>query len=247
MKLIRCNNGHFYDQDKFSSCPNCGGGNTAADDMTEAFQKPPVQQTIQAQTAVSFQTPPAAAPQGIPVSSVTPEVDVTVPLNQAAIMKEINSVFTPVNEDEDYTVAMTPGGRAVGASGLKPAVGWLVCLSGEHIGRDFRLVQGKNFIGRDVSMDVCLEREKTVSREKHALIVYEPKHHEYLIQSGESRELTYVNDKVILESTLLHAMDEILVGEVKLLFVPLCDKSFNWENVLEKKSGNEEKDESEQE
>ena len=38
MKLIRCNNGHFYDQDKFSSCPYCNGGNSTSDSMTEAFE-----------------------------------------------------------------------------------------------------------------------------------------------------------------------------------------------------------------
>ncbi len=243
MKLIRCNNGHFYDQDKFSSCPNCNGGNAAADSMTEAFQAPLRQQVHP--SPMPFQELPVSV-QGDFESLVNPEVDVTLPLNQEAAMKDINSVFTPANKDEDYTVAMMPGGRVVSTSGLKPVAGWLVCLSGEHTGRDFRLVQGKNFIGRDESMDICLAHEKTVSREKHALIVYEPKHHEYLIQSGESRELTYVNDKVILESTILHAMDEILIGEVKLLFVPLCSETFNWEDVLDKKIRNEEKDEREQ-
>ena len=78
-----------------------------------------------------------------------------------------------------------------------------------------------------------MEGEKTVSREKHALIVYEPKHHLYLIQSGDSKELTYVNDKVILESKELHAYDEILLGDVKLLFIPLCNTDFNWTEVME--------------
>jgi hypothetical protein len=88
-------------------------------------------------------------------------------------------------------------------------------------------------------MDVCLEGEKTVSRNKHALIVYEPKHHLYLAQSGESKELTYVNDKVILESKELQPYDEILVGEVKLLFVPLCSEKFNWTDVLDGKDETE--------
>ena len=145
----------------------------------------------------------------------------------------INNFNVQPQEDDDYTVAITPGGQKVGTTGLKPVVGWLVCLSGKHLGKDFRLVQGKNFIGRDAHMDVCLEGEKTVSREKHALIVYEPKHHLYLIQSGDSKELTYVNDKVILESKELHAYDEILLGDVKLLFIPLCNTDFNWTEVME--------------
>ena len=26
MNLVRCNNGHFYDSDKFAVCPHCSGG-----------------------------------------------------------------------------------------------------------------------------------------------------------------------------------------------------------------------------
>ncbi len=92
-------------------------------------------------------------------------------------------------------------------------------------------------------MDVCLDGEKTVSRDKHAVIVYEPKHHLYLIQSGDSKELTYVNDKVILESKELKAYDKVLVGDVRLLFIPLCDEKFNWTDELEGKPGKDEPDE----
>lgn len=248
MKLIRCNNGHFYDQDKFGACPNCGGGDSAADQLTDAFQNTP-QSSMQNQISASPQIFPEedatqrrVEPEAILSNSleqVFGQMDATMPLSQAKAMNDIsnmsdvNAVFSPEDGDEGYTVSMTPGGKEIGAAGLKPVVGWLICLSGEHIGKDFRLVQGKNFIGRDPAMDVCLEHEKTVSRDKHALIVYEPKHHLYLIQSGESKELTYVNDKVILESKALKAMDEILVGEVRLLFVPLCSEEFNWANVLE--------------
>ena len=301
MKLIRCNNGHFYDQDKFGTCPNCNAN--TADTVTEAFtpmpgvqQVPPVQQpNFQAQQEPNFAAPSEDATVGLgfveqvvstnnselpkqepeihyntdPEAFVSQELDralnqsnVTIPLNQPqnvamsqslgeAIAQSkpvqpsvqpmdfnvqpqiINNFNVQPQEDDDYTVAITPGGQKVGTTGLKPVVGWLVCLSGKHLGKDFRLVQGKNFIGRDAHMDVCLEGEKTVSREKHALIVYEPKHHLYLIQSGDSKELTYVNDKVILESKELHAYDEILLGDVKLLFIPLCNTDFNWTEVME--------------
>lgn len=341
MKLIRCNNGHFYDQDKFGTCPSCNAG--AADTVTEAFAPAPgMQQQVQPQSMVqqqpmvspqqqsinNFQMKPEAnyaapsedhtiglgyeipgeahydngpANQSLvqddfvapneqseihynsdPEAFVSHELDralnqsnVTIPLNQpqnVAISQSlgesiaqpaqqprpqsspmiqpmelniqqpvINSFNIQPQEDDDYTVAITPGGKTVGTTGLKPVVGWLICLNGKHLGKDFRLVQGKNFIGRDLNMDVCLEGEKTVSREKHALIVYEPKHHLYLIQSGDSKELTYVNDKVILESKELHAYDQILLGDVKLLFIPLCNKEFNWTEVLEE--GNEETEE----
>lgn len=285
MKLIRCNNGHFYDQDKFGSCPYCNGGDSASDSMTEAFTtdsvttplRQPQQpagagmqsgtvppQPFQPEIGVTISKPEAVVSKSL--EQALSQVGPTMPLSQVnAInqqpgagvqnnpvaqsdlsniansigsqtpMSQINHMFSASSEDEDYTVAITPGGKKMGEGGLKPVVGWLVCLTGKHIGKDFRIVQGKNYIGRDGSMDICLEGEKTVSRDKHALIVYEPKHHLYLIQSGESKELTYVNDKVILESKELNAYDKILVGDVKLLFVPLCSDKFNWTDVLEGK------------
>jgi hypothetical protein len=286
MKLIRCNSGHFFDQEKFTVCPYCNGGDTTSDSITEAFSNPVSEQNqnepIGEYDGVTVQKTESSIPQSL--EQALSQVEPTLPLDRAKLlntdmggqntvnmdpniqqgfghienagsgMEGINPMrpepnIPPVEpmrmvsptfpgndwEDNDYTQAITPGGRVMGSSGQKPVVGWLICLSGKHIGRDFRLVQGKNYIGRDVSMDVCLEGEKTVSRDKHALLVYEPKHHLYLIQSGESKELTYVNDQVVLESKELKAYDEILLGEVKLLFIPLCNEEFNWTAVLEGK------------
>ncbi len=236
MKLIRCNNGHFYDQDKFSSCPYCNGGNSTSDSMTEAFED---QVTMPLREP---QPPMGSGAASVGTQPAQPEAAVSKSLEQAlnqaapaAPMSGINSVFAESPAGEDYTVAITPGGKTMWTEGQKPAVGWLVCIKGKHIGKDYRLVQGKNYIGRDASMDVCLKGEKTVSRDRHAVIVYDPMNHLYLIQSGESKELTYVNDKVILESQELSSSDKILVGDVKLLFVPLCSEEFNWTDVLEGK------------
>ena len=71
MKLIRCNNGHFYDQDKFGTCPNCNAN--TADTVTEAFtpmpgvqQVPPVQQpNFQAQQEPNFAAPSEDATVGL--------------------------------------------------------------------------------------------------------------------------------------------------------------------------------------
>ena len=47
-------------------------------------------------------------------------------------------------------------------------------------------------------MDIALVGDKSVSRNKHAILVYEPKQHLYLVQPGESSELVYLNDEVVL-------------------------------------------------
>ena len=112
--------------------------------------------------------------------------------------------------------------------GLEPVVGWLVCIEGNLIGKDFRLTSGRNFIGRGSDMDVVLEGDPSVSRTAHAIVVYEPKENVYLIQPGASKELSYLNDCVVLESKVIAPNDVITVGATKLLFVPCCSKAFNW-------------------
>lgn len=115
-----------------------------------------------------------------------------------------------------------------------PCVGWLIALNGEHVGTDFRLKVGKNFIGRNAQMDIALTDDKSVSREKHAIVVYEPKAHLYLMQPGESSSLVYKNDELVLSPVNIAAYDRITVGEVDLLFMPLCGEEFNWSDWFEK-------------
>jgi hypothetical protein len=111
---------------------------------------------------------------------------------------------------------------------LEPVVGWLVCVDGNHLGKDFRLVSGRNFIGRSTKMDVVLDGDASVSRESHAVVVYEPKGNIYLIQPGSSKELSYLNDEVVLESKIIKVNDIITVGATKLMFIPCCSDKFTW-------------------
>ena len=114
-----------------------------------------------------------------------------------------------------------------------PCVGWLVALGGEHIGTDFRLKVGKNFIGRSPKMDIALTEDKSVSRERHAIVVYDPKSNMYLIQPGDSSSLAYHNNNLLLTPEKLEAYDMITVGDVNLLFMPLCSAKFSWGSVLD--------------
>ena len=80
-------------------------------------------------------------------------------------------------------------------------------------------------------MDICLEGDDRISRNKHAIVVYEPKSRMFIAQPGESRELFYLNDKVVLESKVIKANDVITVGSTKLMFIPCCSDKFNWDSI----------------
>ena len=113
----------------------------------------------------------------------------------------------------------------------EPVTGWLVVIDGNHYGESFPLKTGQNFIGRDYDMDVALEREPSVSKQKHAIVIFEPKKRMFWLQSGGSSGLTYCNEEIVFAPMQLNAYDSIQVGEVKMLFVPFCNEKFHWEVV----------------
>ncbi len=113
-------------------------------------------------------------------------------------------------------------------AGLEPVVGWLVCTSGTHYGKDYRLKSGRNFIGRSRDMDVSLDGDKSVSREKHAAIIYEPKQNIFLAQPGDSKALFYLNGNVVLTPVEIKKNDRIQVGNAELMLIPCCDTAFEW-------------------
>jgi len=203
MNLIKCSNGHFYDAEKFPTCPHCSEG------------------------AVFNPTVPADDTQfGATV------MDTSLIMQQEAQAPQIETTVaaTDANADIQKTVGFFEGDM-----GLEPVVGWLVCIEGNNIGKDFRLISGRNFIGRSAKMDVCLDGDASVSREAHAVVVYEPKGNVYLMQPGSSKELSYLNDEVVLESKVIKMNDVITVGATKLMFIPCCSDKFTWNQEKEEK------------
>lgn len=68
-------------------------------------------------------------------------------------------------------------GKTVGFYGhletkVEPVVGWVACVAGPDKGRDWRLVEGRNAIGRADGMAVALTGDSGVSRERHAVISF---------------------------------------------------------------------------
>ena len=201
MNLTRCENGHFYDAERFDSCPHCN------------------------QTSVStvLQDEDGNKEYTMPLEPIGNSADET------SLLDEINDVTV---DDSTKTIGY------FGDLNSEPTVGWLVAISGAHFGEDFKLKTGKNFIGRDNDMDVALTGDGTVSRNKHAIILYEPKSNTFIVQPGEAKELFYLNDSVVLSSMEIKAYDVISLGTTKLLFVPCCSDKFNWDSV---KASEEEK------
>ena len=116
----------------------------------------------------------------------------------------------------------------------QPPVGWLVCLTGTHVGKDYRVVSGKNSIGRTDDNAIALPGELSVSREKHAWVIFEPKKQEFYLKSGNESGLVYLNDENVFDVVPLHTGDVLELGDVKMVFVALCGEKFNWNNYIKK-------------
>lgn len=206
-----CSHGHYYDASKNSSCPYC------KTDFDASYQ---------------YETTPFRA--------VAADEDSTMPINSASsglggeyaeTVPSGGSTTTAIDGDETLPFYGAENEEIV-KSKKSPVVGWLVCKSGNHFGKDFSLYFGQNYIGRNSNMDVALTNEDTVSHDKHAVIIYEPKQNEFFVHMGSSKGLVYLNGSLVSQLTLLKRYDVISVGRVNLVFIPLCDENFRWDNIM---------------
>ena len=95
--------------------------------------------------------------------------------------------------------------------------GWLVALNGEQAGQDFRLLEGKNLIGKASPADIVI-RDAYVSA-KHAVLEFTDGR--YVLRDEGSKNGTFVNGERIADSRELAPDDLIRVGRTELKFKPL--------------------------
>lgn len=156
----------------------------------------------------------------------------TQALTQPSLTEAVSQSVASADKDSNVTV-----GFYSGLIGTEPVVGWLVCVEGDYFGEDFKLKSGRNFIGRASNMDIALSGDVSVSREKHAIVVYEPKSRVFIAQPGESSELFYLNDEVVLNNVKMKANDVISIGKTKLMLIPCCNQDFCWEDYMKEEGG----------
>jgi len=118
---------------------------------------------------------------------------------------------------------MAPPGRGATTTqtllGKAPVVGWLVALDGKHKGDDFRILEGRNKIGRNADCDVVITDE-SIGRE-HALIYYKKDENQFEITDLGSTNGTFVYQdgayKKVTSRELLDN-DTIRLGQTELRF-----------------------------
>jgi pSer/pThr/pTyr-binding forkhead associated (FHA) protein len=97
-----------------------------------------------------------------------------------------------------------------------PVLGWLVAMSGDQKGEDFRVREGKNVLGSGADAQVTI-RDDTVSAQ-HASLRYDDG--KFFLTDLDSSNGTYINEKRIAREELKDN-DMVRVGEITLKFKAL--------------------------
>lgn len=209
--LKRCENGHFYDPDKHSTCPYCGvavADLPATDRVRSAPAGGPEPPTVPRGHAAPPAPEPAPTPTPAPVTPAPPSAP----------------PVAPHPADSGVTVAYW-GKKDLD---FDPVVGWLVCVEGPEKGRDYRIRSGNNRVGRDQTMDIVISGDDGISRIKQAILTFDERNNRFIIKEGEGRSLIYLNGEQVISGAPLEPWDIVEMGKSKFCFVPLCGDKFQW-------------------
>ena len=113
----------------------------------------------------------------------------------------------------------------------EPVCGWLVCIQGARVGKDDRIHNGKNFVGRGDDMDIQILGDNEINRRNHAVIVYDQKKRNTVILPGDSAGLAYLRGEAVYVPAQLNPYDTIEMGKSRFIFVPLCGQNFEWNDT----------------
>lgn len=242
-RLVKCENGHFYDADKYAKCPNCsrgagpkkdvvmeGGISTDLDDVKTVAMN--IRGNIKSGRSVRI--PKVSGRTIKPSNEILDreeqrmrELQEKIRYHKDSLEEQVTLAKESYEIDNDKTVAVH-----VFENGIEPVVGWIVCVNGEEKGRDYRLIRGRNRIGRDSDMDVTIRKDQKVTREEHCSVVYDEKSNLTFLVPGNGT-LTYYKGEMLRQPQQLCSGDAVEIGETKFIFISFCEGERVWKNEEE--------------
>ena len=200
--IQKCKNGHWYDSDVNAVCPHCKRQGEKLSIMVDNIRED--------DKTVSLMDIDNSLSETLgPLTGFVPDTDINIQSNY---------------QDDDKTISF----GFFDTTKIQPVTGWLVCTEGYEKGKDYRLHSGKNFVGRSTSMDVVLIDDKSISRNKHCSITYDPKGSAFYI-SAEHGNIVYLHEEPVSDTSVLNNGDTINIGDTKLVFVAFCQEGRTWE------------------
>lgn len=227
MKKVKCINGHFFDMDNFEVCPICDASCTDYSDFEVLGKIEQSEEVLNKEINITkpmfnFDDEKEKQQKTIEenhsepmTASVSNQLSNAVAQTQSASISSIpqTSVFYDINE-------------------TTPPVAWIVGIKGEYTGKAFECKTGKNRIGRNLDFEIVLLEDTSITRDVHAILIYEPNEREFFLQTGASDGLVYLNGKLLFTHEKLKAYDKFSLGKSEFVFVPLCGENFTWDDIV---------------
>ncbi len=214
MNIKKCERGHFYNGDKYQTCPHC---KETAKDIHQNEEAKPV--------------------QGYQINKNMPETiaygsNATVGDTVAYIPNDagINGELLYQNKDMDPQKQQSVVQQAH-VRNLLP-VGWLVAVSGLEYGRQYPIFTCDNFIGSSAENTICIQGDAYVLPEHHCTLSFDIMQQKIVLNLESSTGEINVNDVRATESCYLNHKDKIQIGGSVYMLIELCRDGFSWWNTL---------------
>lgn len=143
--------------------------------------------------------------------------------NDRELAKQLTQHYLEEVEENDKTI-----GLFFNAEGVQPVVGWLVCEDGPERGNSYKIVSGRNFIGRSHKSDIVIYDDQSISREKHCSVIFEPKTCNFYVMPSE-QTITLLNGDTLTDAVCITDDDVISIGKSKFRMIPYCKKGREWD------------------
>lgn len=207
MAKVKCSRGHIYDSAIYGdNCPFCPSGTVVndAEGSAKGGQHTGTQVNSATGTMVNEdgKTQPVNKNAGV---GVDPTIQMgSEPYNGGPVG---GTVIRPAGGSD----ANVPNGRRV--------VAVLTSYDINPLGEVYKIYEGRNYIGRDITSDVCLSSDSQISG-KHVSILYRSVDNKFKFKDEQSSNGTFVNNTLEDEGEL-SSFDVIKIGDTNLIFIAI--------------------------
>ena len=138
------------------------------------------------------------------------------------------AAVSPAGQGETVFLVSQTGGSPADQA-FDPVVGWVTVVKGKGRGQSRPVYYGQNAVGRAPNHRVPLDfGDQRMSRDVHAYIVYDEVDRKYYLRDNGQRNPIRHKGNIVLAATELKDRDEFTIGETTLMFVTLCNATFDW-------------------
>ena len=204
----RCASGHFY-KETLDACPHCAGN---SGDLEKTAVNPGGGGNFD-KTQIFGQGAGNDAPTQVAGAGGNDSTQVFGAGSATSGGRDLNKTYIGgVTEETEDGGEVSAAPRAA-----RKITGYLISFTLDPMGEDFRLYEGTNTIGRDVSNSITITKDTTISG-RHANILH--KKGQFWISDEMAANGTFVNDQEleIQKATPIKDGDEIKLGDTVFIF-----------------------------